>query len=212
MFQLRHVIPTPLQAQIRQGSNIWACDLDLPNNGRYFVSAASGKGKTTLQHLLYGLRKDYTGSALWSDMPLSTFSLEQWALLRQHSISAVFQDLRLFLDLSARENLLLKNELTNHLTEVEITQMAQALEVETLLERPCGLLSYGQRQRIAIIRALCQPFHILLMDEPFSHLDSRNIQLACDLISHQAKAQNAGYLLASLGDEYFLPYDKKLLL
>ena len=42
--------------------------------------------------------------------------------------------------------------------------MAQQLEVADLLEQECGKMSYGQRQRIAIIRALCQPFSFLLMD------------------------------------------------
>lgn len=213
MYQLRNVVPAPLQSQVRPDSEIWACSQDFATNQRYFVSAASGKGKTTLQHIFYGLRKDYTGEALWSDMPLASFTLDQWAILRQKSVSIIFQDLRLFANLSTRENLLLKNQLTDHLAEAEIVQMCAALGIDnTLLERPAGLLSYGQRQRVAIIRALCQPFHTLLMDEPFSHLDTENIRLACALIGEHCQRQNAGYIIASLGDEYYLEYDKKLYL
>lgn len=136
--------------------------------------------------------------------------MEDWSKIRQEQVSVIFQDLRLFGQLSARENLRLKNQLSNHLTEAEILKMCQQLEMEHLLDKPCGILSYGQKQRIAIIRALCQPFEILLMDEPFAHLDQINIQLACDLIMQHSKAQNAAYLIASLGEAYNLEYTHHL--
>ena len=71
-------------------------------------------------------------------------------------------------------------------------------------------MSYGQRQRIAIIRALCQPFDFLLLDEPFSHLDADNIQKAIDLILEICNAENAGMMLVSLGEDYGISFDKRL--
>ena len=70
-------------------------------------------------------------------------------------------------------------------------------------------LSFGQQQRVAIIRALCQPFDFLLMDEPFSHLDNDNIEIMTDLIMQQVKAVQAGLLLCSLGVEYPFVYNHK---
>jgi len=63
-------------------------------------------------------------------------------------------------------------------------------------------LSYGQRQRVAIIRALIQPFKLLLLDEPFSHLDKKNIEIAKELIYDACDKNKAVFLLTSLGNTY----------
>jgi len=86
------------------------------------------------------------------------------------------------------------------------------LGVASILNQSCGTMSYGQRQRIAIIRALCQPFDYLLLDEPFSHLDEANVKAACALIRAVCAEQNAGYILVSLGENYFMEYDEILVL
>lgn len=217
MLTLEQVVPLPLQGQIQQ-SDIWQCQQRLEKGRRYFIFAPSGSGKTTFQHLLYGMRKDYTGTARiegqLSEKEVSTqgkdlqqLRLDQWAYIRQCRLSVVFQDLRLFPALSAMENIVLKNQLTQFKTTDAIRAMAAQLGVEQLLDKKCGELSYGQRQRMAIVRALCQPFELLLLDEPFSHLDKENIRKACGLIAQECAAQGAGYALASLGDKYELEYD-----
>lgn len=213
MFSFQNLVPIPLNDQINE-SDIWANNFTFNPTSRYFVEAPSGKGKTTLQHILYGLRKDYTGDVIISttngQFKLKELTLDQWADIRQRELSVVFQDLRLFLELTAMENIQLKNNLTNHKSEAEIKEMASALEVDHLLKKACGQMSYGQRQRIAIIRALCQPFQFLIMDEPFSHLDKANIQKCCALISKECKNQGAGFAIASLEERYFFDYDQEV--
>jgi putative ABC transport system ATP-binding protein len=76
--------------------------------------------------------------------------------------------------------------------------MAGMLGIEAKLEKPLRTCSYGEQQRIAIIRALQQPFDVLLMDEPFSHLDEQNRQIAMKLISDEAVQRNATLILADL--------------
>lgn len=76
--------------------------------------------------------------------------------------------------------------------------MAGMLGIEAKLEKPLRTCSYGEQQRIAIIRALQQPFDVLLMDEPFSHLDEQNRQIAMQLISDEAVQRNATLILADL--------------
>lgn len=213
MFTFNNLVPIPLSDQLG-ASDIWGNTFTFEPSVRYFVEAPSGKGKTTLQHILYGLRKDYNGAVHINseagNLALADLSLEQWSDIRQKELSVIFQDLRLFLQLTAMENILLKNDLTKHKMESEIIEMAERLDVKELLQKKCGEMSYGQRQRIAIIRALCQPFKFLIMDEPFSHLDSANIQKCCTLIMEECKAQNAGYAIASLEERYFLEYDKEV--
>ncbi|CAA6819061.1 MAG: Unknown protein [uncultured Aureispira sp.] len=213
MFSLNNLVPIPLSDQIGS-SEIWGTTFAFDASIRYFIEAPSGKGKTTFQHILYGLRKDYTGEvridALGGTFQLKELTLEQWSDIRQRELSVIFQDLRLFLDQTALENIQLKNQLTNHQTEATILEMATQLGVENLLGKKCGEMSYGQRQRIAIIRALCQPFRFLIMDEPFSHLDKNNIEKCCALISQECKKQAAGYAIASLEERYFFDYDKEV--
>ncbi len=216
ILSLSQVLPAPLQGQVRPNSEIWQCEQQFQRGLAYFVSAASGKGKTTLQHIFYGLRSDFSGEvAIHSAVGkfvVSQTNSDDWAVVRSRILSVIFQDLRLFAELSVGENLLIKNQLTDFKSEKEIKDMLAALEIDTFWERKAGLLSYGQRQRVAIVRALLQPFEWLLMDEPFAHLDTENIRKACTLIQQACQAQKAGFILASLGEKYFFEYDFNLAL
>ena len=202
----------PITAAMMQQSDIWASELLLDKGKRYLITAPSGKGKSTFLHILYGLRNDYSGQVSFENQPVNQFDLDNWATIRQEKTSIVFQDLRLFLNLSGWENIRLKSSITNTTSDADIESMAKRLGVDNILNQSCGTMSYGQRQRIAIIRALCQPFEVLLLDEPFSHLDEDNIKVACALIEEVCTAQNAGFLLVSLGERYFLNYDETLIL
>lgn len=208
MFKISKLIPLPLKEQNIGYSEIWNSDLEINFSDKIFISAPSGKGKTTFQMILYGIRKDYEGAIFLDNQPLKNISLDEWSDIRQRRLSIIFQDLRLFPNLTALENIQLKNSLSNHKSEAQIFEMAERLAVADFLHKKSAILSYGQRQRMSIIRAMCQPFELLLMDEPFSHLDAENIKKACELISEECNHQGAGFLIASLGENYFLKYDK----
>jgi ABC-type phosphate/phosphonate transport system ATPase subunit len=105
---------------------------------------------------------------------------------------------------------LLKNHLTHFKSESEIVGMLELLGIEHKWNDPCGLLSMGQQQRVAIVRALCQPFEWLILDEPFSHLDERNSRICLDMIANECNAQQAGFVLTSLDDDERFPYDYEL--
>lgn len=207
MFTLSNVIPIPLKEQNIGHSEVWNTELNILAGKKIFISAPSGKGKTTFQLMLYGIRKDYEGTIKLDGKDIRTFDLKNWSEIRQNKLSIIFQDLRLFPELTALENIELKNNLSGHKTKEQIIQMAENLGVASFMNKKAGILSYGQRQRMAIIRAMCQPFELLLMDEPFSHLDKENIEKACSLIKTETELNRAGYIIASLGDRYSLDYD-----
>ena len=75
-----------------------------------------------------------------------------------------------------------------------------------------GTCSYGEQQRIAIIRALQQPFNFIILDEPFSHLDEENSKKALALIEQEADKRGAGIILADLQHNPFFNADSTLLL
>lgn len=213
-----HVTPAPLAGTLNSEvhsdipSEIWRRSLKLEGNKKYQVYAPSGKGKSTFIHIIYGLRNDYEGEVKLNDQSVRKISLKSWAKLRQDQIAVVFQDLRLFEHLSARENILVKTALYPKDYRAEIEDLAEYFGVSFLLDKKTYQLSYGERQRIAIIRALIQPFTLLLMDEPFSHLDEENIRKACLKIDQRCQENNAGLIMTSLGYPYYIEFDQRIIL
>lgn len=213
MIELQKILPIPLKEMpggINPASGVFDTSCVLEKGKKYLVNAASGRGKSTLLHIVYGLRSDFEGTAKVDGKDVHSFTANEWAACRQRKLSIVFQDLRLFPQLTAWENILLKNGQTNCASEAEIKNWAERLGMAPFLQQTAATLSYGQKQRIAILRAVCQPFDMLLLDEPFSHLDVENTRLASKLIAEACEKQAAGFVLVSLGEEYFFEYDKKI--
>jgi len=111
-YTLRNILPNPLKEQKRgHQSDIWETTCHLEKGKKYLITAPSGKGKSTFLHILYGLRKDFSGKVTLDKNELSTISTNAWADLRKDNLAIVFQDLRLFPKLSALDNILLKSSL-----------------------------------------------------------------------------------------------------
>lgn len=170
-LEFRSVLPHPLREYPHAPDSVWKNNFSLDFPSRVLLNASSGKGKSTFVNILFGIRSDYDGTLLLDNRDIRNLKLDEWIELRRTRLSVVFQDLQLFGDLTLWENLVLKNELTGHRTESEIGQMLDRLGIGDRRQQLCKTLSLGQQQRVAIIRALLQPFELLLMDEPFSHLD-----------------------------------------
>ena len=187
--------------QDTSGSEVWEAESLLLEQGlSYVVEAPSGMGKTSLLSVIYGIRTDYQGVVFIDDRELVSFTPVDWSLTRKSKLSFIFQGLELFDDLTALENIRLKNNMTVYHSEERIIEMARRLGILPFLHRKAGLLSFGQQQRVAIIRALCQPFNFLLADECFSHMDHENSLTAYQLIREECEARKAGLILTSLNE------------
>ena len=68
-------------------------------------------------------------------------------------------------------------------------------------------MSFGQQQRVAMMRALVQPFDFLLADEPISHLDDTNARIMAEIMMTEAQRQGAGIIITSIGKHMDLPYE-----
>lgn len=208
MIHLSDLQPAPLVSLgLNPQSSVFATECSFKKGCRYLVAAPSGRGKSTLLHCIYGLRNDYTGTITLDGRDVSGFSPDDWALLRQNDLAIVFQDLRLFPLLTAWENIQIHAALNPVVEESRLRRMAHELHIESLLNDPVQQLSYGQRQRVAIVRALSRPFRMLLLDEPFSHLDPLNTEIALRLITETCDMLEAGMVLVSLGEEYEMEVD-----
>jgi ABC-type lipoprotein export system ATPase subunit len=211
-IQFSEVVPEPLSSIKHQSQSIWRTKFSINNTDikKVILNASSGKGKTTFSNLLLGIRRDYAGDIFFDDRNIKTFSVEDWVEIREHKISVVHQDLQLFSNLTAIENIELKNDLTQTFSRTELENLITQVDLFDKKDQIVSTMSMGQKQRIAIIRALCQPFEWLILDEPFSHLDEYNSKACFDLIQTRCKAINAGFILTSLDPVENLQFDKYL--
>ncbi len=192
-------------------SDIWQSDADFECGKLYLIEAESGKGKSTFCSYILGYRNDYTGNVLFDNEDIRNYSPDKWADIRQQNISHLFQELRLFPELTAMENVLIKSQLTQdteHWDRSLIESWFSRLGIPEKVNQKIGKMSFGQQQRVAMIRALVQPFDMLLVDEPISHLDDNNSEIMASIMMEEAHKRNACVIVTSIGKHMDLPYDK----
>lgn len=197
-LEIKNLLPVYFEEERKSTSEIWGKERSFSNGDLVNIVAPSGTGKTSLIHFLYKMRESYNGTVLYDHKPLSQFSREETAALRKDHVSIILQDMRLFGEQTILENLEIKRQLNPYHPQERITEMARQLGVDHRLNALAKNCSYGEQQRSVIIRALLQPFDILLMDEPFSHLDNANSKKATELILEEAARRKALVIFAEL--------------
>lgn len=209
-IRLNNVIPEIFAHNTDVNSDVWRKEISLEQGKKYLIEAASGTGKSSLCSYIYGLRSDYQGQILFDGEDVSKFSINKWCDIRQSTISILFQDLRLFGELTALENVQIKHRLhklhNNKVIKGWFDQLGIADKMDTRIDH----MSYGQQQRVALIRSLCQPFEFLILDEPISHLDDYNSDVMRDILMCEVERQGAGLITTSIGKHMNIEYDKIL--
>jgi ABC-type lipoprotein export system ATPase subunit len=206
---LKKLRPVFLEQEKITGSEVWDNEVVFNSHENIHIIAPSGSGKTSLIHFLYGLRRDFAGDVFYDGNNTRGFDAEKFSAWRQKHISIVFQDLRLFPSHTVRQNIEIKRALHPFHKESRIEAMAARLGIAGKLDKLCSTCSYGEQQRIAIIRSLQQPFDFLLLDEPFSHLDENNRMKAMELIKEEAEERKASIVLADLKEIEYFKAEKK---
>lgn len=188
-------------------SDVWNSVVNFKKGKSYLIEATSGRGKSSFCSFLCGLRDDYVGGIALLDGNGNRLAGEYSDMLlrRQKILAMMFQEHRLFPELSPVDNVMLKNQITGFTTESEIRSMLVRLGLEDHLDRPCGKMSFGQQQRVAFVRALCQPFDFILLDEPVSHLDAGNAGIMAEMVRERQEKDGVGIIVTSIG--YRLPYE-----
>ena len=206
---LRNVLPRVFRGSETEPpvchSEVWLCPaLSFSRDKAYMVEAESGTGKSSLCSFIYGARTDYDGEILFDGHDVSGFSIDRWCRLRREALAYLPQEMKLFGELSVMDNIMVKNRLTSYYSESRVLEMLERLELRHKATAQAATLSIGQQQRVAIIRALCQPFDFLLVDEPVSHLDARNNAVVASLIAEEAAARHASIIATSVGNKLAL--------
>ena len=209
-IRLNNLVPHVFAQSGDLGSAVWQRDVTFHKGHLYLVEAESGKGKSTFCSYLLGYRHDYCGELYFDDRLASRLRVADWVAIRQTHVSHLFQELRLFPELTAMENVEIKNKLTGFKSPKEIENWFERLGIADKRDAKIGLMSFGQQQRVALIRALAQPFDFILADEPISHLDDNNSKVMGELLMEEAGKQGAGVIITSIGKHMALDYDKTL--
>lgn len=138
------------------------------------VLGASGSGKSTLLALIAGLLKPQQGRIILNGKTLCATSARTWVPAHKRHIGLVFQDGQLLPHLSVRNNLVYGfNNIAPAQRRFTVDAIVELLEIGSLLERKPAQLSGGEKQRVALGRAVLYSPELLLLDEPLSALDER---------------------------------------
>lgn len=190
----------------RYGTQTVLCDLNLQlgQNEILCLLGASGCGKTTLLKVIAGLQPIKQGKLLLDNQDVANLEVEQ------RKIGFIFQDYALFPHLTVKDNIAfgLQNKSSTEKQKI-VEKMTALVRLNGLLQRYPHELSGGQQQRVAIARALaCEP-KLLLLDEPFSNIDSQVRYQMIDEIKRILKQQHVSAVFVTHSkDEAFAFADK----
>ncbi|WP_291113910.1 ABC transporter ATP-binding protein [Flavobacterium sp. UBA6135] len=162
------------------------------------ITGNSGKGKTTLLHLLGGLLRPDSGSISIQDTTISSLSEKELDQFRGKNIGLVLQQSHFVASLNVLENVVLASWLSNGEKATEKAKsLLVALDLEDQMYKLPSKLSIGQQQRVSIARALINEPKLLLADEPTSSLDDENAAKVADLLQKLSKEHKASLIIVT---------------
>lgn len=161
------------------------------------ISGESGCGKTTLLHMLAGLRRPSAGQVIIDDVHMTGLTSKEIDQFRGRHIGIVYQQPYFIQSISVLDNILLSPYATQH---NEVENLATRLHVGKVLSRYPYQLSVGQQQRVTIARAVVNRPKVILADEPTSALDNKNCSAVLDLLLGEAQVNQAALIIVSHDD------------
>lgn len=149
-------------------------EIDATLTGRVTaLFGASGSGKTSLLEIIAGLRRPSAGTVAFKDVTLTDVAGRVFLKPQNRAVGYVPQEGALFPHLSVKGNLIYGYEKSGHRhTAVTLDHVMEVLEIGVLVDRRVASLSGGEKQRVALGRALLASPRLLLLDEPLAGLDT----------------------------------------
>ena len=184
---------------------------DVAQGERWLLLGPSGSGKTTLLHALAGLLRPTAGELSVAGQDpgrLKGAERDRW---RGANVGIVLQALHLVAHLSVRDNLRLAQYLGHKpQDDARVDEALEALGVRDKRDRRPAQLSQGERQRVAVARAVVNRPKLLLADEPTASLDDAAAARAVELLTTQAERHGATLLVATHDARVKPFFEKKL--
>jgi putative ABC transport system ATP-binding protein len=173
-------------------------NLDLPPGQLAVILGPSGSGKTTLLNLVGAIQRPSTGRIVVGGRDLTDLDADELTDVRRDAVGFVFQFFNLVPTLTARENVALIAELTDHgNVDERVAQVLADVGLEGREDHFPGQLSGGEQQRVAIARALVKQPPLLLCDEPTGALDIETGRTILALLERQAREEGRTVLIVT---------------
>jgi lipoprotein-releasing system ATP-binding protein len=172
MIKARNIIKSFGNLEVLKGIN-----LEIPKGKIYSIVGASGAGKTTLLQILGTLSKPDSGAIYFFEKDISTFSEKKMAFFRNQEIGFVFQFHHLLPEFTALENVCIPAFIAKKSkaeAEKKALHLLDYLGLRDRIEHKPAELSGGEKQRVAVARALVNNPSVVMADEPSGNLDSSN--------------------------------------
>jgi putative ABC transport system ATP-binding protein len=187
-----------LQYTFSKGADLLFPSIQAEENSELLILGSSGTGKTTLLHLLAGLRKPMAGNVEVNGVRLSSLSGAALDRFRGKNIGVVFQTSHFVQSLSVIDNILLAPYFSgNKVSKSDAEKMLDRLNILSKKNKKTAALSVGEQQRVAIARALLNNPSLILADEPTSALDDENAKEVLSLLREQTQALKAALLIVT---------------
>ena len=162
------------------------------------VLGQSGKGKTTLLHLLAGLMSPIKGAVNVDDIALESLNGSAKDKFRGENIGIIFQQAQFVKSISVLQNLELARSLAGTKPKKQLAEgLLKELGIEQRMHAKPNELSIGERQRASIARALVTEPKVVLADEPTSALDDQNCSLVADLLQKTVTGHGASLVVVT---------------
>lgn len=210
MIELRDVHKTYKSKKSKSTRALDGVSLTLGNQGMTFILGKSGSGKSTLLNVLGGLDKYDSGDMLILGKSSKQFTQADFDSYRNTYVGFIFQEFNILEDYDVYQNIVLALQLQQKkVSEREINQLLDKLELKDLKKRKVNELSGGQKQRVAIARALIKKPKIILADEPTGNLDSKTGRQVMELLKEISKEKLV--VIVSHDEEYAHEYGDRII-
>lgn len=187
-----------LSYQYDQSQNIRFPSIQIDKNQALLILGNSGKGKTTLLHLIAGLLRSNKGSIKVDGVDLNSLKGHQLDTFRGKNMGVIFQKSYFLKGLTARQNVLVAALAAEQKQDEEyINSLFKTLGLTDKQHKKTYQLSIGEQQRVNIIRALVNKPKILLADEPTSALDDDNCKEVVKVLQEAAAINNSALVIVT---------------
>lgn len=173
-------------------------DLSVNEGQHTLIIGSSGCGKTTLLHLLAGLRKPTNGEVNILNQSITSMTSSEVDSFRGKNIGMIFQVPHFLRSLTVTENITLAQSLAGHKSDPKkVETLLKELNLKGKGNKKAHQLSIGEQQRVAIVRAMVNQPKIIFADEPTSALDDANTEQVIELLKAQANQHNATLIVVT---------------
>jgi len=177
-----------------EGFRVQVPRLDVSGGKALALAGPSGAGKSTLLRLFTGLLTPTTGQVRLGATQIDSLNHEQRRAFRLKHIGLVFQDFALLDYLTVTENILLPHQFRGDVdtpARAKMQELTERLHIDQYVNKRVSQLSQGERQRVAVARALVHEPQFVFADEPTASLDPARGRIVVDMLLEDARKRGA---------------------